>query len=110
MLGLSVGGGRGMGCKGARGCRRADPLAGGEDTEDKGERVDEEKVEGNPTEAISSKALVKTGIESKAGDGGGDGVVEVERKVGPRGVDAVAVDVPEAGDERKRSCCVRSSG
>ena len=43
------------------------------------------------------------GIGIVGGDGGGEGVVDVERKVGPRGVDAVAVDVPEAGEEWKRS-------
>lgn len=53
---------------------------------------------------------MKVGIESDGGDGGGDGVVDVDRKVGPRGVAAVAADVVEAGEERKRSSCVRSSG
>lgn len=50
-----------------------------------------------------SRASVKVGMDNDGGDGGGDGVVDVDRKVGPRGVDPVSVDVPEAGEERKRS-------
>lgn len=106
VLGLSVGGGKGIGCKLPRGCRTTGSLAGGEF----GMKVDGENVEGNPTEERVSNASGNVGIESNCGDVGGDGVVDVDKKVGPRGVDDVAVDLAEAGEERKRSSCVRSTG
>jgi hypothetical protein len=34
----------------------------------------------------------KDGIDIEGGDGGGDGVVEVERNVGPLGVDSDSAD------------------
>lgn len=42
-------------------------------------------------------------MDIEGGDGGGDGVVDVERKVGPRVVDPDPVEPPEFGDDRNMS-------
>jgi hypothetical protein len=88
VLGLSVGGGSGIGVSmgsfdvGAG----EDPFAGG----GTGKRV-----WGNG----------KVEIDIDSGDGGGDGVVEVDKKVGPRGVDC-----SDDGESLARPVCVRSVG
>lgn len=99
VLGLRVGGGSGMGVKTGKGCRAAEPLADGE----MGENIEVEKVAGYPTETCSSKALLNKGIGILGGDGGGEGVVDMDKKVGPRGVAVTTVDVSEEVEDRKRS-------
>jgi hypothetical protein len=44
------------------------------------------KVCGWTVVRASGSRSATVGIDSDGGDGGGDGVVDVERKVGPRGV------------------------
>ena len=96
VLGLSVGGGSGSGVSSGKRCLLlqlfAEPLEGG----DMGRNVCGKVMDG-------CRGLPNAGIDMAGGDGGGEGVVDVERKVGPRGVDAV-----EIGESLKGS--VRSNG
>lgn len=92
VLGLSVGGGRGIGVRTGRGWREAEPFGGGETGT---------KVCGYVIGGLSGSGFEMVGSDMDGGEGGGDGVVDVERKVGPRGVDAA--DTSEAGESRRRS-------
>lgn len=80
VLGLSFGGPRGSGVSMVRGCFAEGVVAG--------------PFRGGEAGAIAC-GKGKVGMDIDDGDGGGDGVVEVERKVGPRGVDSA--DKGESG-------------
>lgn len=49
----------------------------------------------------SGSGFATVGIDIDGGDGGGDGVVDVDRNVGPRGV--VDDEVSFVGESRRRS-------
>lgn len=91
MLGLRVGGGRGRGRRLGR-CF---------------EPVDEEPFPfgGGGSMGMKVWGTGNAGIDMAGGEGGGDGVVDVERKVGPRGVDSA-----DSGESRIRSGTIRSRG
>jgi len=58
---------------------------------------------------LSGNGFATVGMDMDGGDGGGDGVVDVDRNVGPRGVEDDEVLL--VGESRRRSVKVeRSSG
>lgn len=100
MGGFRVGGGRGRGVSTGK-ClvvdgAGVDPLVGaGTGT----------KVCGNEVAGLDTCGCGRGGIDTVGGEGGGDGVVDVDRKVGPRGVDVV-----DKGESLSKSGKVRSNG
>ena len=110
MLGFNVGGGRGSGVSMGKGCLLEGDLMPPFEAGDSG--MKDCGKEWKPADkGCACSGFGRAAIDMDRGDGGGDGVVEVERNVGPRGVDVTDEGVFfRRGESLDRSGIVRSIG